>query len=169
MPEEQEQSAVEIRPARSEDMDALLGIERQCFNVYFYDYYMLDRRQFECYLQDPECIFLVAVHTGRVVGDILGPVETWRDPPKAHIDSIGVLPEVQHQGIGTRLLRAFLNEVRRYGCTRVTLEVSTANATGLAFFMKHSFRKTRLLPDYYGRGLPGQLMTVELTSPYRAS
>jgi len=165
MPEQPEESLVEIRPARMQDMDALLAIERECFNVYFYDYYMLDRRQFECYLRDPECVFLVAVRTGRVVGDILGPVETWRDPPKAHIDSIGVLSEAQHQGIGTRLLRAFLSEVRRYGCTRVTLEVSTANETGLAFFAKHNFRKTRRLPDYYGKGLPGQLMTVELASP----
>jgi ribosomal-protein-alanine N-acetyltransferase len=160
--EEQTPSAVEVRQAREDDMDALLTIEQQCFNVYYYDYYMLDRRNFEFYLQDADSLFLVAVQEAQVVGDVLGPVDTWRDPPSAHIDSIAVLPEHQHEGIGARLLQSFLKEVRRRGCTRVTLEVSTANATGLTFFAKHGFRQKRRLPDYYGKDLPALFMAVEL-------
>jgi ribosomal-protein-alanine N-acetyltransferase len=160
--EEQTPGSVEVRQARAEDMDALLTIERQCFNVYYYDYYMLDRRDFEFYLADADTLFLVAVRAGQVVGDVLGPVDTWREPPSAHIDSIAVLPEHQHQGIGQRLLQSFLGEVRRRGCARVTLEASTANATGLAFFAKHGFRQKRILPDYYGKGLPALFMAVEL-------
>jgi len=161
-PEEQTNSPVDVREADEGDMDALLNIEHQCFNVYYYDYYMLDRRDFEFYLQDADSRFLVAVQGTRVVGDVLGPVDTWRDPPSAHIDSIAVLPEYQHQGIGDRLLQSFVREVRRCGCTRLTLEVSTANAAGLTFFAKHGFRQTRQLPDYYGKGLPALLMAVEL-------
>ncbi len=160
--EEQTSSSVEVRQARADDMDALLTIEQQCFNVYYYDYYMLDRRDFEFYLADGDSLFLVAVQETQVVGDVLGPVDTWRDPPSAHIDSIAVLPEHQHQGVGTRLLQSFLGEVRRRGCTRVTLEVSTVNATGLAFFARHGFRQKRRLPDYYGRDLPALFMAVEL-------
>jgi len=160
--EEQTPSAVEVRQAREGDMDALLTIEQQCFNVYYYDYYMLDRRNFEFYLQDADSLFLVAVQEAQVVGDVLGPVDTWRDPPSAHIDSIAVLPAYQHIGIGARLLQSFLKEVRRRGCTRVTLEVSTANATGLTFFAKHGFRQKRRLPDYYGKDLPALFMAVEL-------
>ncbi len=162
-PEEQTHSPVEVREADESDMEALLHIEQQCFNVYYYDYYMLDRRDFEFYLQDADSLLLVAVQGTRVVGDVLGPVDTWRDPPSAHIDSIAVLPEVQHQGIGARLLQSFLREVRRCGCTRVTLEVSTANVAGLAFFAKHGFRRMRRLPDYYGKDLPALLMVVELS------
>jgi ribosomal protein S18 acetylase RimI-like enzyme len=162
MPQEQEHNPVEVRPADERDMDALLAIEQQCFNVYYYDYYMLDRRDFEYYLQDTDGVFLVAARERQVVGYILGPIDTWRDPPSAHIDSIGVLPEAQNQGIGSRLLLAFMNEVRRHGGRRVTLEASTANEAGLAFFARHGFRKTRGLPDYYGKGLPGLLMAVDL-------
>jgi ribosomal protein S18 acetylase RimI-like enzyme len=161
--EEQTLSPVRVRRADAGDMDTLLTIERQCFNVYYYDYYMLDRRDFEFYLQDADSLFLVAVRETQVVGDILGPVDTWRDPPSAHIDSIAVLPECQHEGVGTRLLQSFLGEVRRRGCTRVTLEVSTANEVGLAFFAKHGFRQTRRLPDYYGKGLSALFMAVELS------
>jgi ribosomal protein S18 acetylase RimI-like enzyme len=161
-PEEQEHSPIEVRPANGRDMDALLAIEQQCFNVYYYDYYTLDRRDFEYYLQDTDGLFLVAVQEARVVGYVLGPVDTWRNPPSAHIDSIAVLQDVQHKGVGSRLLLSFVNEVRRLGCRRVTLEVSTANGVGRAFFTKYGFRKIRGLPDYYGKGLPGLLMAVEL-------
>jgi ribosomal-protein-alanine N-acetyltransferase len=161
--EEQTSSPVEVRQADEGDMNAVLTIERQCFNVYYYDYYMLDRRDFEFYLRDADSLFLVAVRETQVVGDILGPVDTWRNPPSAHIDSIAVLPEYQHERVGTRLLQSFLEEVRRRGCTRVTLEVSTANGAGLAFFSRHGFRQTRRLPDYYGKGLPALFMAVELS------
>jgi ribosomal protein S18 acetylase RimI-like enzyme len=143
-------------------MEALLAIEQQCFNVYYYDYYMLDRRDFEFYLQDPDSLLLVAAQGTDVVGDVLGPVDSWRSPPSAHIDSIAVLPEAQKRGIGSLLLRSFAEEVRRQGCTRVTLEVSAANEAGLAFFTRHGFREIRPLPDYYGKGLPGLLLAVEL-------
>ncbi len=160
--EEQTHGTVEVRQASASDMGALLAIEQQCFNVYYYDYYMLDRRDFEFYLQDADSLFLVAVQEAQVVADVLGPVDTWRNPPSAHIDSIAVLPEHQHQGIGARLLQSFLKEVRRRGCTRVTLEVSTANAAGLTFFAAHGFRQKHRLPDYYGKGLPALFMAVEL-------
>jgi ribosomal-protein-alanine N-acetyltransferase len=160
--EEQTSGSAEVRQARADDMDALLTIERQCFNVYYYDYYMLDRRDFEFYLADRDSLILVAAREGQVVGGVLGPVDTWREPPSAHIDSIAVLPGHQRQGIGAQLLQSFLTEVRRRGCVRVTLEVSTANAKGLAFFAKHGFRQERKLRDYYGKGLPALFMAVEL-------
>ena len=157
---DQEHSAVEIRPVEGRDIDALLTVEQQCFNVYYYDYYMLDRRDFEFYLADTDSLFLVADQEARVVGYILGPVDSWREPPTAHVDSIAVLPEVQHKGIGDGLLHSFVKEARRQGCMRVTLEVSTANEVGLAFFTKHGFRRTRRLPNYYGKGLDGLLMAM---------
>jgi len=162
-PGERQQSPVQLRRANEHDMDALLGIEQQCFNVYYYDFYMLDRRDFEFYLQDTDYFFLVAVQATKVIGYVLGPIETWRDPPGAHIDSIAVLSDAQNQGIGARLLQSFLAEARQQGCPRVTLEVATANETGLAFFTKRGFRQIRRLPDYYGRSLPGLLMATELT------
>ncbi len=161
-PQGQEPNPVRVRRADERDMEALLTIEQQCFNVYYYDYYMLDRKDFEFYLQDTDTLFLVAVQESHVAGYIVGPVDLWRNPPTAHIDSIGVLPNVQHQGIGSLLLQSFTDEVRRQGCTRVTLEVSTANETGLTFFAKHGFYGIRGLPDYYGKGLDGLFMAAEL-------
>ncbi len=153
-------STVEIRPARASDIDGLVTIEQQCFNVYYYAFYTLDRRDFEYYLEDTDNRFLVAILGGRLVGYVLGPVERWREPPAAHIDSIAVLPETQHTGIGSRLLQSFMEQVCRHGCEIVTLEVSPANETGMAFFAKHRFHKVHRLRNYYGKGLHGVLLAA---------
>jgi ribosomal-protein-alanine N-acetyltransferase len=151
---------VQVRPAESSDIDPLLVVERQCFNVPYYGRYMFGRRDFTSYLEDSDVIFLVAVLDAQPVGYVLGPTDTWREPPTAHIDSIAVLPAEQNKGIGSRLLRSFLSEARRCGCRQVTLEVSTANEAGLAFFSSHDFRTARTLPNYYGRGFHGLFMTT---------
>lgn len=156
----QAHSEVEIRPAEPGDIDALLIVERQCFHVPHYAFYMFDRRAFQHYLHDPDSLFLVAVLDERLAGYVLGPIETRRVPPAGHIDSIAVLPQAQRRGIGSRLLRSFLEQARQHGCELVTLEVSTANEAGLAFFARHGFHKVRLLRHYYGGGLHALLMAA---------
>ncbi len=141
-------------------MDGLLTVEQQCFNVCYYAFYTLDRRDFEYYFEDPDSLFLAAVLDDRLVGYILGPVETWRRPPTAHIDSIAILPELQHKGIGSRLLQSFLTLARQQDCRGVTLEVSPANEAGMAFFAGHGFQKAHRLRNYYGKGLHGLLMAA---------
>jgi len=153
-------SVDEIRPARAGDIDGLLIVEQRCFNVYYYAFYTLDRRDFEFYLEDTDNLFLVAVLNERLVGYVLGPVERWREPSAAHIDSIAVLPEMQHGGIGGRLLQSFMRQVCQHGCVMVTLEVSPANETGMTFFAKQGFRKVHRLRNYYGKGCHGLLLAA---------
>jgi ribosomal protein S18 acetylase RimI-like enzyme len=96
------------------------------------------------------------------VGYVLGPVETWRGPPAAHIDSIAVLPGKQHQGIGGCLIESFMRQVYQFGCEVVTLEVAPANEVGLTFFARYGFRKVHRLRNYYGKGLHGLLLAAPL-------
>lgn len=153
---------IEIRPARTDDIDGLLVVEQQCFNVDYYAFYTFDRRDFEIYREDPETLFLLAIFDGRIAGYVLGPVETWRTPPTAHIDSIAVLPTLQHQGIGSRLIESFMRQVRQLGCEILVLEVSPANTAGMAFFARYGFHKVHRLRNYYGKGLHGLLLAAPL-------
>jgi ribosomal protein S18 acetylase RimI-like enzyme len=177
---EQEHSLTEVRPAQYRDVDGLLTVEQQCFDVYYYGRYKLNGQEFRHYLEDPACIFLVALATvqpssreqvssqatvlppGRPLGYVLGPLQPARMPHAAHIDSIAVLPAVQNQGIGSRLLRSFIEQARQRGCRTVTLEVAIDNKTGLAFFTTHGFREVRTLPHYYGRDLHGLFLSADI-------
>jgi [ribosomal protein S18]-alanine N-acetyltransferase len=161
----EQEHKIEIRPAQVKDIEGLLVIEQRCFNVYYYAFYTFDRKDFEFYLDDPDTVFLAAVLDNRLVGYVLGPVETWRAPPAAHIDSIAVLPEMQHQSIGSRLIKSYMREVRRLGCEFVTLEVSPANEVGLAFFARCGFGRVHRLRNYYGKGLHGLLMAAPCDRP----
>jgi ribosomal protein S18 acetylase RimI-like enzyme len=172
-------ATADIRPAREGDIDALLVVERQCFDVYYYRRYTFSRDDFQSYLKDPASIFLVAAGAARplpdgrgqspgtetsesrAVGYVVGPVEARRTQRTAHIDSIAVLPEVQHAGIGSRLLQAFIEQARQRGARHVLLEVAVANETGLAFFARHGFHEVRPLLHYYGRNLHGLLMYAD--------
>ena len=158
-------STVDVRPARRRDIDALLEIERQCFNVPHYGYFVLERQDFEGYLEEADCVFLVALigkPASRPVGYVLGPAGVRRNPLWAHIDSIAVRRDVRRQGAGSLLLRSFIAEARRRGCRQVALEVSPANEAGMAFFARHGLRTVRRLPHYYGRNRPGLLMATRI-------
>jgi len=161
-PDERQPCPAKVRPAEERDIDALLPVEQQCFDVYYYGRYKLDRHDFHGYLEDTASIFLVAACDAQVVGYVLGPAECRRARRTAHIDSIAVLPQAQHTGIGAQLLQSFIEHARQRGCSRVTLEAAIANKTGLAFFAKHGFREIRKLPHYYGRNLPGLLLAADI-------
>jgi ribosomal protein S18 acetylase RimI-like enzyme len=162
-----------VRPARRSDIDALLVVEQQCFDVYYYGRYQLSRGDFQSYLEDTTCVFLVAVGAkeprpaagpseDHAVGYVLGPAAARRIRRSAHIDSIAVRPEVQHEGIGSRLLQAFVEQARQRGARTLTLEVAVDNDVGRAFFAKHGFHEVRPLPHYYGRTLHGLLLSADI-------
>lgn len=62
---------------------------------------------------------------------------------------IGVYPEFQKHGIGTRLLKAAFVEGVRRGCLRCFLEVRKSNKDAVQFYLNHSFNIAGERNDYY--------------------
>jgi ribosomal-protein-alanine N-acetyltransferase len=153
---------MQIRRGNEDDIDDLLVIEDECFSIYYYGQYKFGVEEFLFYLYGPNCILLVATPNGHVVGYTAAVVRHPRIGAILHIDSIGVLPEHRHQGIGDQLLQALTEEARQRRCKTLVLEVATPNEAGIAFFKSHGFREVRKLPNYYGRALDGILMTTEI-------
>ncbi|MEW6639329.1 MAG: GNAT family N-acetyltransferase [Pseudomonadota bacterium] len=83
---------------------------------------------------------LIALSEGRVIG--------WCDitqlnrPIYSHcgVLGMGLLPEFRGQRIGTRLIRAALDEARRIGLHRVELTVRESNAQAIALYKSMEFR-----------------------------
>jgi ribosomal protein S18 acetylase RimI-like enzyme len=152
----------EIRWADEQDIRDLLTIEEECFSVEYYGQYKFDESDFQAYLRDTRRILLVGVLDAHAIGYVAGYIAFSRTQGLAHVDSIGVRPKAQNKGVGSLLLRRFIEEAQHRHCKVVVLEVATANEDGLAFFAKHEFREIRKLPDYYGRGLDAVLMIVDI-------
>ncbi|MDF2376574.1 MAG: GNAT family N-acetyltransferase [Verrucomicrobiales bacterium] len=56
-----------------------------------------------------------------------------------HLGGLAVAPEQQGRGVGTRLMRDLLGELRAEGVVRVELGVSADHPRGIAFYEKLSF------------------------------
>lgn len=78
--------------------------------------------------------------------------------------STGVVPSLQKQGVGDRMLRKFLLELAGHNVDRFVLEVLIENYAALALYKKHSFQITRRLNCYEAAQ---SSFTTELSSDYQ--
>ena len=62
---------------------------------------------------------------------------------------VGVYPEFQRQGIGTRLMAAAYAEGIKRGCCRCFLEVRKSNHNAIQFYYGHKFIVSGARLDYY--------------------
>lgn len=70
---------------------------------------------------------------------ILGAILTGNDGRRGYIYHTAVSPQHQKQGIGTQLVRAALESLRKSGIHKVALVVFVQNAGGNAFWEKQGF------------------------------
>ncbi len=83
---------------------------------------------------------LIAVASGWLVLDEL------------QIGVVAVMPDQRRQGYGARVLTALLNEARRRGADKATLEVSSANAAAQALYQRIGFATAGIRRGYYRNG-----------------
>lgn len=65
--------------------------------------------------------------------------------------TLAVEPGRRRQGIGGRLLAAFLARAAQDGARRIFLEVAADNEAAIALYTRHGFRRTAVRKGYYRR------------------
>ncbi len=68
---------------------------------------------------------------------------------EAHLLNLSIARSAQRRGHGTRLLHHLLGVTRRYGATRVLLEVRPSNTAGRALYAKNGFYDLGTRRGYY--------------------
>jgi [ribosomal protein S18]-alanine N-acetyltransferase len=92
----------------------------------------------------------VARQMGPATRDVIGGFVLARDAAgEAEILSIGVSGKFSRQGLGWRLMRAALQELRARDAETVFLEVDETNVAALALYKKLRFEKIAERPAYY--------------------
>ena len=82
---------------------------------------------------------------GRVVGFAVAGLMA----PEAELETIAVVAEAQRRGVGGRLLRALVEELRAEQVTELILEVRASNRKAQGFYRAQGFKETGRRPGYY--------------------
>jgi len=98
-------------------------------------------------LQIPRRIALVAVE--RESDALAGFLVAGMVAAEAALETIAVAAEAQRRGVGGRLLRALLEELRAEQVTELILEVRASNRAALGFYRAQGFKETGRRPRYY--------------------
>jgi ribosomal-protein-alanine N-acetyltransferase len=147
--------------AKDVNIDKLIHLENKCFNNY-YKKHRFNEADFTYYIRRKQSIFFVATLNSSLVGYVAGMLKKTGAELLVSLDSIAVLPLSQREGIGDKLMRHFIKEVKHLGCKKITLAAAVANKGGVLFFSRQGFKKVRSLPAYYDEGVDGVLMKLSL-------
>jgi ribosomal-protein-alanine acetyltransferase len=154
-----QESPITIRPARRSDLPSISALEQGCFTTY-----TLNKRQLHYLQQRQSAVFLVAEQDGRIVGEGIALVRHHKQSVSGRVYSLAVDPASRGQGIGQRLIREMVEQLRHRDVRRIYLEVEASNASAIQLYERLGFGSIGTLPDYYGDGKPGLHMMCDATS-----
>ena len=135
--------ALNLVPARYDDLPAILALERSGFPP---------AEQWSGRSWSGEL-----VGTGRTVllaraEQTVGVISLFTTGELADLHRLVVAPSHRRSGVGRALVQAGLAAVRRLGALAVMLEVGYANEPAIALYQRLGFEQLRARPDYYGPG-----------------
>ena len=148
-----------IEAMRLEDVDEVQRIEQASFSTPWPP---------NAYRSELQTNRLASYLIARIDEIIVGYGGMWLMVDEAHITTFAVHPAWRRQGIGERLLLAFLDLARDRHAREATLEVRLSNLPARRLYEKYGFRPVGLRPRYYSDNNEDALiMTTEPLSDPR--
>lgn len=130
---------IHFRHINQSDLDEIIAIEKESFS------YPWSPRFFLQELRVPCARSLLAVQGGKAVGYVI----YWLLPGEADIHNLAVHPAYRRLGIGRSLLREVIEEAKRNGSIRVTLEVRRSNEAAQMLYQSVGFVARGVRKGYY--------------------
>jgi predicted N-acetyltransferase YhbS len=143
-----DKSTIKIRLMKADDFDAVVGIDEKISKASRPDYYQM---KFERLVQSKDYLptSLVAEdQDGKVVGFVMGELyigEYGISQEKATLDTIGVDPSYQHQGIGEQLITEFVDHLMTLGVKKINTLVDWNDSKLIQFFSANQFTLSRTI------------------------
>jgi ribosomal protein S18 acetylase RimI-like enzyme len=153
-------SVLTLRQYRAQDFERLLAIDQSCFAQGI----AYSSRELRYFLNLPSAVRIVAEENGKITGFIIADKFRPRrsEQSMGQIITIDVLEEARGSGLGSRLLTAAEEELKKSGCTYVSLEAAIDNFNALRFYKKHGYTGLKILPRYYLNSIDALLMGKKL-------
>jgi ribosomal-protein-alanine N-acetyltransferase len=127
--------------AGEHDLDGILQVEDESFsNPWTRDMYAWE-------LQNRNVCHIYVVRTPE--SPVAGFCAFWLVFDEIHINNVALRPGFRNQGLGTALMRHVLQEARRLGARRATLEVRASNAGARRLYERLGFYVAATRRNYY--------------------
>ena len=133
--------SVEIRPLKKEDLGAIVKIDEKVLGENRRDYW---ERKLALMNNKSSQVSLVAEVEGNVVGFILGDVSGWEfgvPDTVGWIDTLGIDPAYQKQGLATALAQELIKKLKAVGVRTIYTLVSWNDWDLLQFFHAMGFTR----------------------------
>ncbi|MBU4076165.1 MAG: GNAT family N-acetyltransferase [Euryarchaeota archaeon] len=134
-----------IRPAKKEDMPAILELEKICFKEETFH-----KRQIKYLLLKARSTVLVASLEGNIVGSII--ILLRKHISNARIYSLNVHPSYRRLGIGSSLMDHSEDILVNMGYRNFTLEAGVNNIAAQNLYVSKGFSLERRMEKYYKNG-----------------
>jgi ribosomal protein S18 acetylase RimI-like enzyme len=160
-----------IRQFAKSDFETLWQIDQSCFDPQL----AYSRPELAFYMRRPGSFTLVAETqsrkppanggtTGAIgIPRILGFVVAESRRKSGHIITIDVVAEARRTGLGSTLLCAAEDQLRRAGAITVALETPVNNEAAIRFYKRHGYFVEKTVAGYYSGQLDALVMTKQLT------
>ena len=142
------QSTIKFRLMNTDDFDAVVRIDEKVFKASRAEYYEL---KFEKLFRSKEYLptsLVAEKEDGTVVGFVMGELymgEYGISQEGATLDTIGVDPDYQHQGIGGRLINEFMDHLRDLNVQKVNILVDRNDSKLMHFFSANHFSPSKTI------------------------
>jgi ribosomal-protein-alanine N-acetyltransferase len=171
----------ELREYKKSDFDELWKIDQQCFDREI----AFSRPELASYIERRHSFTIVAEVVPEPTDPPSDPAATATPAPQpnapkprrpiagfitvemnkqayGHVITIDVRAEHRRNGLGTMLLQAAENRVRKINGFMLVLEVAVNNDAARSFYDRNGFKVIKSLPRYYAHKLDGLFLTKRL-------
>ena len=143
-----DESTIKIRLMKAGDYDAVIGIDEKVLAASRQEYYEM---KFEKLFKSKNYLpasLVAEKEDGTVVGFVMGELymgEYGIFQQAATLDTIGVDPDYQHQGIGEQLINEFMDHLKKLGVRKINTLVDWNDSKLIHFFSANHFSPSKTI------------------------
>ena len=130
---------IKIKNMLAEHVAQVAELEKICFTTPW------SEKSIASELKNIYALWLVAEDQGTVVAYIGSQLSH----PEADVMNVAVSPERRREGIAEVLVDALVMELKRLGCSSLTLEVGASNDPAVGLYQKTGFHQVGRRKNYY--------------------
>ena len=130
---------IRIKNMAAEHVVQVAELEKVCFSMPW------SENSIASELNNIYALWLVAEDNGAVVGYI----GSQFSHPEADVMNVAVTPDRRREGIAEVLVDSLIMELKRIGCSSLTLEVRASNDPAIGLYQKIGFHEVGRRKNYY--------------------